>query len=217
MKTWRKFVKYFFETSYWTWARVKQGRLKNEHYEFYCTTHFGLDKAFYSGKRILDVGCGPRGSLEWADVAVERVGLDPLVPAYRRLGINRHRMSYVAEASENMPFDDGHFDVVCSVNSLDHVHDLDATCRQIIRVLKPGGTFLLLTDVHPEPTLCEPTTFSWDVVERFAPPLELKDCRHYEKAFPMMGRNLKEASPFDHGDATQRHGILSARFAKPGG
>ena len=39
--------------------------------------YFNLDKSFYKNKRILDVGCGPRGSLEWDDMALERVGLDP--------------------------------------------------------------------------------------------------------------------------------------------
>jgi len=39
--------------------------------------YFGLSKDFYKGKKILDIGCGPRGSLEWADMTLERVGLDP--------------------------------------------------------------------------------------------------------------------------------------------
>ena len=29
-----------------------------------------------SGMRVLDVGCGPRGSLEWATMAARRVGID---------------------------------------------------------------------------------------------------------------------------------------------
>ena len=29
-----------------------------------------------------DIGCGPRGSLEWATMAAERVGLDPPVNKY---------------------------------------------------------------------------------------------------------------------------------------
>lgn len=49
-----------------------------------------------AGRRVLDVGCGPRGSLEWADRARVRVGLDPLVDAYRELGVADHAMGYVA-------------------------------------------------------------------------------------------------------------------------
>lgn len=216
MSTPRRFVKYVFESSYWLWTRIRHGELTNSHYEFLYTTHFGIAKSFYAGKRVLDIGCGPRGSLEWADVAAERVGLDPLVPVYRRLGIDRHQMTYVAAGSEEIPFADGHFDVVCSVNSLDHVDHLDRTICEIIRVLAPGGMFLLLTDVHPESTLCEPITLSWDVLARFQPALELLDERHYEKRFRSMGRSLREAPPFDHADPAPRHGILSARFRKRG-
>ena len=87
----------------------------------------------------MDIGCGPRGSLEWAEMATVRVGLDPLAESYRELGTEEHRMQYVASGSENVPFPDGTFDIVTSFNSLDHVHNLNKTIREIKRVLKPGG------------------------------------------------------------------------------
>jgi len=211
----RRYIKYFFETAFWSWNRIRKGRLTNAHYEFLYTTHFDLDRAFYAGKRILDIGCGPRGSLEWASEAAECVGLDPLVPTYRMLGIHHHRMKYVGCRSEDMHFDDGYFDVVCSVNSLDHVDDVDRTIEQIIRVIKPGGLFLLLTDIHEEATLCEPSTFGWDIVHRFQPALTLLEERHYEKSFHQMRRIIQDAPPFDHNNSESRHGILSAKFRKP--
>src|SRR4029079_10710133 len=99
------------------------------------TSHFGLSASDYAGKRILDIGCGPRGSLEWADMTAERVGLDPLADEYLKLGAKNHKMSYVAAPSEKIPFPDGHFDVVCSFNSLDHVDDIPTTINKIIRVV----------------------------------------------------------------------------------
>src|SRR5690349_15969345 len=66
--------------------REEGGRLGNSHYEHFYTVFFGLDRAFYVGKRIVDIGCGPRGSLEWADMAAERVGIDSLAKEYRKLG-----------------------------------------------------------------------------------------------------------------------------------
>ena len=57
-----------------------------------------------------------RGSREWADVAAERVGLDPLVPAYRELGIDRHQMGFCVACSECIPFADSCFDVIVFVS-----------------------------------------------------------------------------------------------------
>ncbi len=44
------------ELSYWTVRRIREGTLSNVHYEFIYTDNFGLDRAFYRGKRNLDVG-----------------------------------------------------------------------------------------------------------------------------------------------------------------
>jgi SAM-dependent methyltransferase len=100
----------------------------------------GLDAGFYRGKAVLDIGCGPRGSLEWADEASRRVGLDPLADDYRELGTDAHAMDYVAAGSEAMPFGDGEFDVVATINSLDHVDDLGRTVAEIKRVTRSVTT-----------------------------------------------------------------------------
>ena len=88
----------------------------------------------------MNIGCGPRGRLEWADITAQRVGLDPLVPAYLKLGADKHKMEYVASGSENIPFPDGHFDIVACLNALDHVDDLDATIREVKRATNGAAT-----------------------------------------------------------------------------
>ena len=150
--------KRFVEMQYWRRQKSTQGTLRNSHYEFFYTEFFGLSPADYEGRRVLDVGCGPRGSLEWCDAAAERVGLDPLVPSYRALGIDQHRMSYVAAPVETIPFPDGHFDIVASFNSLDHVENVERAISEVERVLKPGGRFLLIVEVDHPATLAEPHT-----------------------------------------------------------
>lgn len=207
-------VKAASEFAYWAARHDKEGTLQHAHYGYFFTTHFGLDRAVYRGKRVLDVGCGPRGSLEWADEAAERVGLDPLIDAYRQLGIAAHKMSYVAAPAESIPFPDGYFDIVSSFNSLDHVDDLDRSIAEIIRVLAPGGLFLLLTDVNHPPTPCEPLTLTWDLVDRFQPALTLLESAHFEKLHGGMYQSVHHRIPYDHGDERRRYGILSAKFLK---
>ncbi len=153
---------------YWRERAAREGVLGNAHYEHVFTTQFGLRREFYADKRVLDVGCGPRGSLEWAAGAARRVGLDPLVERYRELGIDRHAMEYVAAAAERMPFADACFDIVASLNSLDHVDDVDAAVAEITRVAARGATWLLTVEVGHEPTATEPHSLSWDVADSFS-------------------------------------------------
>jgi len=208
------------ELSFWQSRPRDQGRLANDHYEYFYTAHFGWDTAFYRGKRILDIGCGPRGSLEWAAAAGLRVGLDPLAGAYRQLGTKRHSMYYVAGGAEHLPFPAASFDVVCAFNSLDHVDDLARAIGEIKRALAPGGYFLLLSEIHRHPTLMEPSVYSWDIVARFQPELEIVEQSQVEytvfspEGFGDIYQSLRRGTPFDYEDASERSGILSARFCK---
>jgi SAM-dependent methyltransferase len=202
------------ELAFWRDRQAEEQTLRHTHYRRFYRTHFGLDESSYAGKRVLDIGCGPRGSLEWAEMALERVGLDPLAEEYMELGARDHAMSYVASGSEAIPFPDGHFDVVCSFNSLDHVDDLDRTIAEICRVVAVGGLFLLLVDVNHEPTPCEPITFSWDIVERFTPVLRPLRVERYEKSAPGIYASVDAAIPYDDADETERYGVLSAMFVK---
>lgn len=150
---------------FWRGRHASEGGTLTHHgKELYCD-YFGVETDFYARKRVLDVGCGPRGTLEWADMAAERVGLDPLVPRYRDLGIDDHAMRYVAAPAEEMPFDADSFDIVTTMNSLDHVDDLEATLSELGRVTVPGGTWFLLVEAGAPATATEPQTISWDVLD----------------------------------------------------
>ncbi len=201
------------ELAFWWSRRLREGKLENAQYEFFFTTAFGLGREFFAGKRIIDVGCGPRGSLEWATDASERVGLDPLVGQYRMLGIHRHAMSYVDAPAEQMPFPDGSFDVISCLNALDHVEDVAQTVREISRVASSGATLLLLTDVNHKPTITEPQTFSWDVVDLFDD-WEPEEVKRYERDPVGVYESLRAAQPYDEADRTDRYGLLVARLRR---
>jgi SAM-dependent methyltransferase len=202
------------ELNYWR-KKLQQesGQLGHRHYERFYTTFFGIDREFYTGKRIVDIGCGPRGSLEWADMAAERVGIDSLVNEYKKLGTDRHKMTYVDAGAESIPFPAAYFDAAFSFNSLDHVHDLDRVVGEIKRIVKPGGLFLLLTEVNHAATATEPQCFSFDVVDRFAPEFTVLSARRFEMSKGMY-QSLDENRPYVDSDPTRRDALLCAKFER---
>jgi SAM-dependent methyltransferase len=209
-------IKGYLELIYWRHRHKREGKLRNGHYEYFYTKAFGFTHDTYENKRVLDVGCGPRGSLEWADMAAERFGLDPLADQYLKLGAKEHRMSYVAAPSENMPFSDGYFDIVTSFNSLDHVHDLAKTIREIKRVVKPDGMFLLIVEINHEPTPLEPITLQRDLPKRFAPEFAL--WRSWECKLPAVGHDIYGGVREDQRPRTQEESaILCAHFSRTSG
>ncbi len=202
------------ELAYWSKRNDIEGTLENRWFEGFYTDHFGLTHEDYMDKRVLDIGCGPRGSLEWATMARERVGVDPLAGEYLRMGAADHAMTYIAAGAESVPLPDHSFDIVCSFNSLDHVDDLDATIAEMKRLTAVGGLLLVLTDVHDRPTPQEPTCFDWDVVSLFAPEFAVQSLRCCEKLGGGAYASAKQNIPFDHADKRQRYGVLSARFMR---
>ncbi|RKQ92881.1 methyltransferase family protein [Solirubrobacter pauli] len=138
-----------------TWARVAQ-------YPRYLDA-LDLAPDGLAGARVLDVGCGPMPNLLVFEDC-ERHGLDPLVDRYRAAGYpldewTAEGITYHDAPAETMPFPDGHFDVVVSVNAIDHVDDFGAVAREMRRVLKPGGRLRLQVNYHPA-TVTEPVAIN---------------------------------------------------------
>lgn len=206
--------KEYHELQYWKGRSEKEdGNLFNQHYEFFYTDLFDLPLESYESKRILDIGCGPRGSLEWADMCAERVGLDPLVPQYLELGAKKHKMTYIASPSEKIPFPDGHFDVVCSFNSLDHVADYHKTVAEIKRVTKPGGSFLVIVEVNHPPSSTEPISLEWNFIEDFLDVYQVYgEVRKYENGDHNVYGQIKKDDRFNEDDSSDRPGFLAARL-----
>lgn len=104
-----------------------------------------------AGARVLDLGAGP-GSFpcERPDVVVVR--LDLAKP--HRLG----QGSYVLADAARMPFRQASFDLVVSNHSLEHFTELDATVREIGRVLKPDG---ILYVAVPDATTLTDRIYRW--------------------------------------------------------
>jgi len=96
------------------------------------------------GGRALDAGCGTGGLLKALSPRFRVVGID-----YSQLALSlaRRKVGYglIRASVENLPFGDGTFDVVTSMDVLYHmgVRDDVASLREMRRVLKPGGVLLI--------------------------------------------------------------------------
>jgi SAM-dependent methyltransferase len=78
---------------------------------------------------------GPEGSVTGIDMT-------PEMNAKARDGaatVGLHNVSFVEGEVEELPFDDGSFDVVISNGVIDLIPDKDAVFSSIYRVLRPGG------------------------------------------------------------------------------
>jgi SAM-dependent methyltransferase len=123
-----------------------------------------LEEDAFRGRRVLEVGCGPLAPiLQFEDC--ERYGVDPLIDAYVGAGWPLYDLdvTFVNAPGEGMPFPDGWFDAVISVNALDHVDDFAAVAGEIERVVKTGGQIRFEVEYH-EPTVTEPLKLDDDVV-----------------------------------------------------
>ena len=204
------------ELAYWRLRLQAEPEFPDDHYEAFYTTEFGLDREFYAGKRVLDIGCGPIGTLNWADMAAERIGLDPLVEAYRReFQIDRNAMDYVQATAEAMPFEDEHFDVITTFNSLDHVDDIRAAADEILRVLRPGGTLLIITELNHDIRWSEPQDFSFEVLDLFSPPLAIVDERRLASRTEGVYASVVDDVPWEQVAVAERPAVLVARLERP--
>lgn len=125
-----------------------------------------LEKDVFNGLRILDIGSGPLPSASVFSNC-ELYCLDPLMPLYMEVGFPIHiyenRIKFVFGFSEKMPFPNGYFDSIISVNAIDHVDDFIMTANEIKRVLKPGGKMRFHIHYHAK-TVTEPLELNDDVV-----------------------------------------------------
>ena len=99
------------------------------------------------GRRVLDVGCGPRSMLD--ALGADPIGLD-LSPSVVRARARGGGRGVVAEASE-LPLAGAVFDSVWSFGLLHHLPDAHAE-RALIemqRVTRPGGHVVVFDGVMP--------------------------------------------------------------------
>lgn len=159
------------------------------------------------GRRVLEIGAG-RGIVSWAfaDAGCEVDAVEPdasdLVGAgaIRRLCEATGRDVRISGlAGECLPFADATFDYALCRGVLHHVADLPQVCREVFRVLKPGGRFLAIKE-HVADTP--------DELSAFLAAHPLQHLYGGEHAFPLKSylsalreagfRSIRDIGPFKH-------------------
>ena len=110
-----------------------------------------LSKELKPESNNLDVGCGPTCAGELFSVGSKSF-LDPLMDSYLKTYPEKlPEGEKLCCPAESIPKEDESFDVVISVNALDHMINPVEVLSEIRRVLKNNGTFLLGIFLHPAP------------------------------------------------------------------
>lgn len=131
---------------------------------------WGFVPSNFMGQQVLDFGCGPTvmgGFFGGARVTC----LDPLAAEYEKIpwSHTRGRPVHAVPGEQFVSELAGRFDLVLSVNALDHAHDLAACIANMVAYARPGGMLLLAVDCHATGCQYHPLQFSaLDVAGIFA-------------------------------------------------
>ena len=112
--------------------------------------------------RVLEIGAGTGANLQhYGDGVTELAAVEPEEPMARRLERrareNGGTVEVVRAPAEELPFEDGRFDVAVSTLVLCTVDDQAKALAELRRVLRPGGRLLFMEHIRAD----EPGLARW--------------------------------------------------------
>jgi 2-polyprenyl-3-methyl-5-hydroxy-6-metoxy-1,4-benzoquinol methylase len=124
-----------------------------------------------AGKEALNIGSGPFLELETIDARNTRFTICDIEPRAIELAKKLYGDTLagadVVEPNAPLPYADARFDVVVSMDVIEHVADPLAWTREALRVLKPGGTLFLTTPNYASLSLRVIENTALEAVARF--------------------------------------------------
>lgn len=87
------------------------------------------------GAALLAKHCGSVDGVDLSDVAIK----------FARDNYHAKNLRFQVGSAYQLPFADSTFDVFCSIETIEHVDKPDQLVKEAIRVLKPGGLFIVST------------------------------------------------------------------------
>jgi len=98
------------------------------------------------GARVLDAGCGEGyGTDRLANIAAAVTGVDLEEPVIRRAEALYPRVRFDAANLVSLPYQDGSFDAVVSLQVIEHLHSPQEFLAECARVLTPRGLLIIAT------------------------------------------------------------------------
>lgn len=105
------------------------------------------------GRRVLEIGCGRGDFAIWLASRFPKAQVTAIDLSNAAIEIAEARardvvvsVSFAVESAESLSFRDRSFDYVVSCECMEHVADPIHMAREICRVLRPGGRFILTTE-----------------------------------------------------------------------
>jgi SAM-dependent methyltransferase len=159
------------EMDFWLMRHQREGgRFENANYEQSMRVMArAFPQDFFEGKNVVDFGCGPCGTLKWLSKKSYCIGVDVLVEDYLAAfeeEMRDHNMAYVISSESYIPLPDHSADIVLTMNSMDHVDNLDAMSKELLRILKPGGVLFGSFNLDEEPTPTEPLVLTEELLRK---------------------------------------------------
>lgn len=116
---------------------------------------------FFADRIVVDIGPGAVCFLEASGARVG-IAIEPLAREFAAHGLllPSNHVIYLPMTAEALPLLDESVDIVVTRNNLDHVSDPAAVVREVHRILRPGGTFILIVHLEPEASITEPHAFN---------------------------------------------------------
>jgi ubiquinone/menaquinone biosynthesis C-methylase UbiE len=110
---------------------------------------YELAKKLVAGKTVLDIACGSGyGSKILADasaLAVCSVDADISAIEFAKNNYPQANIQYLAGNAEELSFADSYFDVITSLETIEHLNDPEKYLSELARVLKKDGVALIST------------------------------------------------------------------------
>ena len=141
--------------------------------------------------RIIDLGCAKGGFLFYLrdQGFTDLTGVDLSRPCLDHLAA--HGFGALFGGAEHIPLPDSSVDMVYSSNLFEHIYDLAAAAREVGRVLRPGGLFLVETPDSMDYDGCCLKGYQWLLPEH----INFLSRAHLEELLKLTGFSILGSGP----------------------